>query len=288
MRSLVAVVTATVLLAPGEATPQARSQRRPVANSLPEFSPDGRRIAFVSRRDGNGEIYVIDADGGNLRRLTSTAEDEGRPTWSPDGRHLVFNLRADGRSTIWVADADGTNRRLLTDSAAQTAAWARDRRIALGLGTFPAVAIAVLDSVGGRPRVLSQPEGLNFWPSWSPDGTRIAFTSITPDRRLILVIANSDGSGFRALPDSIRAETPAWSPDDSRIAFQWHRGDNTDIYTISVDGSRIERLTSGPETDEVPSWSPDGRRIVFQSDRSGKMEVWIMRADGRDPKQLTR
>jgi TolB protein len=286
---LVVVLTATALVLCRGATAQAPSPRRPVANSLPEFSPDGRRIAFVSQRDGNGEIYVIEADGSNPRRVTSTPEDEGKPSWSPDGRRLLFNVHANGRSTVWIADVDGSHRRALIDSAAQTAAWFRDGRIALGWGAFPHVAIAVLDSVGRRPRTLAQPVGLNFWPAWSPDGQRIAFTSISlADHRLTMVVTNTDGSGFRQLPDSIRAEAPAWSPDGSRLAFQWRRDNNTDVYTIGADGSRIERLTSGPETDEVPSWSPDGRRIAFQSDRSGKMEVWIMNADGTRPEQLTR
>ena len=160
----------------------------------------------------------------------------------------------------------------------------------LGLGAFPNVAIAVLDTAGGRITRLPQPSGMSFWPAWSPDGRWITFTSIAvPSRRLTMQIVRADGSGeARAFPDStVRAETPAWSRDGSRIAFQWSKDGNTDIYVVNVDGTGLQRLTTGPDLEEVPSWSPHGR-IAFQSDRSGKMEIWIMNADGSGPRQLTR
>ncbi len=138
MRAAPALAWFTVALLPAAGALAQTPARRPVANSLPAFSPDGRHLAFVSRRDGNGEIYVMDPDGSNQRRLTHTPEEEGRPSWSPDGTRLVFHVRAGPVSSLWVVGDDGTDRSLFADTLqAQTPAWARDGRLAAGVGAFP-------------------------------------------------------------------------------------------------------------------------------------------------------
>src|SRR6188508_387922 len=92
----------------------------------PSWSPDGRRIAFYSDRDGNAEIYVMNADGSGVRRLTNTKADEGYPSWSPDGRTITFDSDRDGNFEIYAMDADGSNPRRLTNHPARdvSASWA--------------------------------------------------------------------------------------------------------------------------------------------------------------------
>ena len=81
----------------------------------PEASPDGRQVAFMSRRDGNWEVYVASIDGGNPRRLTKNAANDGLPAWSPDGRHIAFVTDRDGEWAVWVMRPDGSGQRRLFD-----------------------------------------------------------------------------------------------------------------------------------------------------------------------------
>ena len=83
-------------------------------NSAPEWSPDGQKIVFDSNRDGKLEIYVMDADGSNVQRLTHNDKTDSRPAWSPDGQRIVFNSSRDGNLEIYVMDADGGNVERLT------------------------------------------------------------------------------------------------------------------------------------------------------------------------------
>jgi Tol biopolymer transport system component len=90
----------------------------PAYDGWAAWSPDGQRIAFISSRDGNFEIYVIDADGKNPRNLTKNPADDAAPSWSPDGGRIAFNSERDGNAEIYVMDADGKNPRNLTNNPA--------------------------------------------------------------------------------------------------------------------------------------------------------------------------
>ena len=124
-------------------------------------------------------------------------------------------------------------------------------------------------------------------PAWSPDGTRIAFSSNGDGDPEIYVI-NAQGSGTAQLTNDGATDVhPAWSPDGARIAFASTRDGNGEIYVINADGSDVERLTSSGDTDVHPAWSPDGTRIAFMSYRDGNWEIVVMNADGSDVERLT-
>jgi Tol biopolymer transport system component/putative intracellular protease/amidase len=207
-------------------------------------------IAFVSDRDGNGEIYVMNADGSNQRRLTHFRNFDGVPTWSPDGRQLAFyTYLSHSKWAIQVMDADGSNQRPLTDN----------------------------DACDGAP-------------FWSPDGAWIVFTSAfdcDPDNREIVVM-NADGSNQVKLTDNdVDDYLSAWSPDSQQIAFVSDRDGNDEIYTMNADGSNPQRLTFNDAHDYMPAWSPDGAQIAFASDRDGNDEIYVMDADGGNLQRLT-
>jgi len=117
-------------------------------------------------------------------------------------------------------------------------------------------------------------------PAWSPDGTRIAYTSERDGWRAIYVV-NEDGSDVKRLtPLTWHSFHPAWSPDGTRIAFVSVRDGNPDVYVMNADGSGELRLTNNPTIDTDPAWSPDGARIAFSSDRAGNHDIYVMSADG--------
>ncbi|MSO86645.1 MAG: hypothetical protein EXQ71_03870 [Acidimicrobiia bacterium] len=126
-------------------------------------------------------------------------------------------------------------------------------------------------------------------PSWSPDGTRIAFTKISiEDDSAAIWVMNADGSGQTQLTGRLDASSrPSWSPDGNRIAFDSLRDGNFEVYVMGADGSGQTRLTNNPYDDLEPSWSPDGTRIAFTSARNGYYEVYVMGADGSGQTRLT-
>jgi hypothetical protein len=123
-------------------------------------------------------------------------------------------------------------------------------------------------------------------PAWSPDGTRIAFTS---DRHVLpeVYIANADGTNPLRLTAGGINSHPAWSPDGSRIAFVSQRDGNPELYVVNADGTNPVRLTNHPATDGDPAWSPDGSRIAFSSLRNGDQNIFVMNADGSGVTRLT-
>jgi len=134
----------------------------PEADTAPAWSPDGRRIAFTSTRDGNAEIYVVDANGTALRRLTSDAADDFAPAWSPDGRRIAFTSTRDGNAELYLGDANGGAAQRLTRSPAgdHMPAWSPDgSRIAFASrrrGTFD---LYVMDAAGRHVRRLTRAPG---------------------------------------------------------------------------------------------------------------------------------
>ena len=195
------------------------------APSAQSAFPGGNgKIAFSSDRDGNDEVYVIDADGSHPRDLTrNPAADTGlghpSPSWSPDGRQLAFTTRRDGNLEIYVMNADGSGQRDLTRSAGNDQA-----------------------------------------PAWSPDGRTIAFVTERHDRSDI-EIAGVDGRGLRRLTHSGDVVDVAWSPDGSRLAFTRAGHGKVELYVANADGSAIRQLThtrGGGSSD--PAWAPAPRK----------------------------
>ena len=226
------------------------------------WSPDGRRIAFKSRRDRNNELYVMDADGSAETRLTNSfGVSEGQPFWSPDGKHLLYRKTQDNpivqNADIWELDVDPAN---------------------------------------PSPRPVLERAGDERYPSFSPDGTKIVFRG---DHDLVdhsgdeeLYVMGADGTNIVQLThNDVFDSAPAFSPDGTRIVFESARDSGNplalDIYVMNADGSDVRRLTADPAHDEGPVFSPDGTKIAFTSERGGSSDIWVMNADGSGLRRLT-
>ena len=272
-------------------TPESATAPEPgAALAVAQQLADGPgKIAFVSTRDGNQEIYVMNTDGSNQARLTNNTYPDVEPAWSHDGSKIAYVSRVgEGNWDIYVMDADGSNQTRLTFNLARegSPAWSPDgARIAFTCTRQGHQEIFLMDADGSNqiPLTNLQPTGIfrrYSWPAWSPDGTKIAYRMPGEDTGGIYVM-NTDGTNETRLTQIPgRAGMPSWSPDGSQIAFGSDRDGNFEIYLMNADGSNQTRLTDNPVRDMAAAWSPDGSKIAFVSDRDGNSELYVMDAYG--------
>jgi TolB protein len=249
----------------------------------------------LSFRDGNQEIYVINADGSDLKNISAHEGADFDPDWSPDGSKIVFNSDREGAG-IYVMNADGSDVQRLT-AGGVSPTWSPDgTRIAYSRGG----SLVIIDPDGDNPSTIydgggSDPvmpcSGGAILGDWSPDGEWIAFYTADLSRGAaeICVVA-TDGSEIKLIvenPPGIHVE-PNWSPDSTRIAFRSIRDGIHQIYVYDLATGEQTRLTEHAGLDAEPAWSPDGGWIAFVSDRDAlESDIYVMSADGSDLRRLT-
>jgi Tol biopolymer transport system component/DNA-binding winged helix-turn-helix (wHTH) protein len=257
----------------------------------PVWSPDGRRIAFSSNRDGKNEIYVMDADGSNVRRLTNNLADDVNPIWSPDGHRLIFDSERDGNREIYVMDADGGNQiRLTRNNAADTTATSSPDgsliAFASNRDTGPPynpynLDIYVMNADGSNVRRIVDDPEFDVGPQWSPDGRKILFTT-GRNGNFDVYEMNADGTGQRNLTaDNDKADgAPVWSLDGQNIAFSRKFEATDQIFVMDSQGENLKRVTHNTANNGSPAWSPDGSKLIFHTDQDGNYEIYTISVDG--------
>jgi Tol biopolymer transport system component len=272
------------------------------ADIQPAWSPAGDQIAFTSDRDGNADVYVMNADGSRVKQLTSDAlallyflpsPADLDPAWSPEGDQIIFTSGRDSRSMAMVhmelftmqANGSGETRLFhqVVPSMSVMPAWSPD-------GDQIAFAdddrLYLVQATGARVRQFRLDMEAEH-PHWSPAGDRLVFNASTGVAWNVYV-ADTQGRDLVQLTDGPGdSGKPMWSPDGSRIVFYSNRDGDWEIYVMEADGGHVVQLTDNTAIDDDPCWSPDGRQIAFASDRDGDYDIYVMEADGGNVIQLT-
>jgi len=265
-------------------------------------SPDGRRIAFFSDRDGAGEYYVMNADGSDVRRVTTDGGHRGRAYWSRDGKNLVFSKAQQDTSRIFSVSVEGGQPVEIGRITGRGGSlpMGEGNRVIYGVGDWARMQLVSsrLDGSDQKP-ITSDPSAAYWCPTVTPRGDRV-FATRNDSSGMQVWMIGLDGSGSRAVTrfDSTqgRPQCPAVTPDARHVAAQAEvkvPGDSTKtvghIWLIDAATGSAVRLAPhrAPYHDELPTWFPNGKRLVFQSDRSGRWELWAINADGTGEVQLT-
>ncbi|MBC7235758.1 MAG: PD40 domain-containing protein [Chloroflexi bacterium] len=229
-------------------------------DTSPVLSPDGRRIAFVSTRDGNREIYVMSSDGSGASNLTLNAAEDWTPSWSPDGQRIAFASFREGNWEIYTMKADGSDLRRLTNhpAADYAPAWSPDgKRIAFVSNRDGNLEIYIMASDGTNPQRFTEHPATDQAPAWSPDGRELLWESYR-DGNMEIYAAALDGSNLRSVSRDAYADDhgPTWSPWGDSVAFFSNRDGGWDIYTVNLETGQRANITMSPLWEQYPMWGP--------------------------------
>ncbi len=223
---------------------------------VPGWADRGRRVTMALSSRDSSTLWSMGPDGADTRVLA--ARQGHALSLSNDGKRVAWSVGDWQRSRLMVSDVDGRRARALTDSTAGwfNIAWSPDdRRLAVShLDSTGAMQVWVMEVASGHAEPLTgfaASEGRPQWPTWSPDGKRVAVQS---------------GHYDREHPEKNEA----------------------DVWIVEVASHHAAKLgtRTGVWMDETPAWSPDGKRIVFQSTRTGRFEIWSAKVDGTDARQV--
>lgn len=247
-------------------------------------------IAFTSDRSGSKEIWVMDYDGANPRRVTGHRSTSMSPAWSPDGAAVAYMSFFGGSPGIYLAEiASGHKRPIVTSGSLNSSpSFSPDgNRIAFARSVEGNVEIFSAEVAGGTLRRLTVSGAIDTNPAWSPKGGTIAFTSSRSGNPNIYLM-DSEGSNQRRLTaEGEYNDGAAWSPDGDLVTYASRRAGRFEIAVTNVVTQETRVLTGGPGQSESPTFSPDGRKIAFSSTRNGRRQIFVMDLDGGNVRPLT-
>jgi Tol biopolymer transport system component len=264
------------------------------------------RIAFVSDRDGNQDIYTLNSDGSDLRRLTTQPGVDRAPAWSPDGQQLAFVSDRSGQAVLFLMNVQSGEVTLLLELhdpgqslSSSRMSWSPD-------GNYLAYTITETGQREIFIEVISVETGATkrlhrgMAPSWSPDGARLAFNAGQIPQIAVMPSGGGEIVPLLSKPaGSFSVDLlPVWSPDGASILFTSTRGTteedyreegiNYDVYVQDINEDDGVRLTDSPSRDQAWGWSPDGTQFVFTTNRDGNAEIYIGDIQGGEPQNLTK
>lgn len=251
----------------------------------------GPKLAFYSDRDGTVQIYIMNADGSGVARITSPPGNNWDPACSPDGTKIAFQSDRDGNAEIYVMNADGSNQARMTNHPANDTDphWSPDgTKISWDTDRDGNLECYVMNADGSNPVNMTNNAAYDADAHWSPDGSKFLFQS-TRGGNSDLWTMNTDGTNPINLTNHPAYEDhPFFSPDGAKIAFCSTRDQAArEVYVMNADGTNIVRLTNNVAGEFFPTWSRNGSKIAFVSNRDGNEEVYLMNPDGSNQVNLT-
>jgi len=225
---------------------------------FPDWSGDGRRIAYSSYGKRSLNIYTCDPSGADRRTVCEHAGLNTTPAWSPDSKTIAASLSFEGQSEIYLVNPDGSRLRRLTNHRGIdiSPSWSpTGRQLAFVSDRTGAPQVYVMNADGTDSRRVTFEGSYNTSPAWSPRGDMIAFIQRQPDGSNQVCVTNISGDSYMRLTSHGNNEDPCWSPDGMHLAFSSNRAGGYEIYTMDWNGGSQTRLTRTAGSTS-PTWSP--------------------------------
>lgn len=251
------------------------------------------QIAFASNRDGPKEIYAMEYDGTNQRKLTAHGTIAIAPRWSPVEDRIAYTVWRDAGQQVAITSSNGERFSFTQTGGAANILpnWSPDgKTIVYASRRDGDYEIYSAQADGSNPRRLTNSRGIDLSPSFNPaTGRRIVFVSNRSGTPQIYTMSFDGTDVQRVTEDGGDAQNPVYSPDGKMIAFAWQKPQSGafDIFLYDTQSLRFIQLTSNSGNNERPTFAPDGKHIAFQSTRSGTTQIWSMTLDGKKVLQLT-
>jgi TolB protein len=249
-------------------------------------------IVFQSDRDGGGfkELYLMDYDGRNQRRISHHQSTSGFADWSPTRDAIAYLSYFTGKSGVFYVDLATSEKVKIYDGGNLTLSpsFAPDgQRLAFAHATASNVDIYLCERQCTSPRRITSSPAIDTNPAWSPLGERIAFTSDRSGRPNVYVM-DTDGKNVRRISNQGNYnEGACWHPDGKKLVYASRQGNKFRVAMTDLISLETLLLAEGSDSYEEPCFSPDGRRVLFTLKRGRASQVWVMNADGSDWQQLT-
>jgi len=247
------------------------------------------KIVFVSSRDGNNEIYLMDYDGARTKRITFNDNVDMLPSWSKDGEKILYTSYRNNNPDLYMFYLYTGKTEVISNRKANYAAdWSPEEDKIVYTSTKSGNAeIYLRDMKTGREKQLTFNLFIDTTPNWSPNGKDIAFTSERSGSPQIYIM-DAEGTNVRRITyEGTYHDSPAWSPDGTRLAYVSRIENRFDIYIYNIKDNTMAKLTEESGRNENPGWSPDGRHLIFASNRTGVYQVYSIDYDGTNLRQLT-
>ena len=256
-----------------------------------EQGPFDSRIAFISTREGGfKELWVARADGTGARQMTRNRTINLSPGWAPDAERLLLTSYRDGRPRLYELSTRTMELRQVlggpglvvggrfSPDGKQIAVAREEQR-----GNSE---ILLMSPRGDGLRLLTDDRGIDVSPTWSPDGTEVAFCSSRDGTPQIYVATLATGKVRRLTFGGSYNTSPSWSPMGRQIAFTGRVGGQFQIFVLDLETGATRQITRAAGDSTGASWSPDGRYLVFASTRRGRGEIYLADAQGRSQRRL--
>ncbi len=248
------------------------------------------RIAFVSNASGTKEIYVMDYDGGERRRITRDSQMAIYPAWFPNGERIAYTNFRGSRQEIDVVDVrSGATQRLTSfpglDAFPAVSPDGRDILATLSRDGNPEIYRFKADGSGAKR--LTYGRSTESSPCWSPDGRRVAFVSDRSGSPQVYVMSSTGGTAERVTFQGTYNTSPDWSPKGNLIAYTSRIEGVFQICTVDIETKEVVRLTTGPQQKEDPTWAPDGRHVAYSVKSGGKSDLYMLDIYEQEQVKLT-